>query len=156
MTKTEASLANQDVPLNDAGIGADVGFLLAKAGSLASRQARRALEPLGLRERTYSLLSLTCDYPPATQRELAVAISLDPSQLVPLIDELEGQGLVERTPDPNDRRTKLIMATELGRERRHVAEKVVRDTDITFASGFTEEEHQQLVAFLQRLVAAQA
>ncbi|RRJ88283.1 MarR family transcriptional regulator [Gulosibacter macacae] len=155
MTKIDATVEKQDARLDDVGIDADVGFLLAKAGSIASRHARNALEPLGMRVRTYSLLSITCDFPPANQRELAVAISLDPSQLVPLIDELETQGLVERTPDPNDRRTKLVVPTKLGRERRAEIEKVVRGTDITFASGFTEAEHQQLVAFLQRLVAAQ-
>ena len=43
-------------------------------------------------------------------------LGLDPSQIVALVDDLEGRGLVMRTLDPNDRRNKLIVATDDGRD----------------------------------------
>ena len=49
-----------------------------------------------------------------TQRELAEFLSLDPSQIVPLVDQLEKGGFVERHADPNDRRSKVISATSEG------------------------------------------
>ncbi len=42
-----------------------------------------------------------------------------------LIDELEGLGYVERTPDPADRRAKLVCPTERGRAQMAAADKIM-------------------------------
>ena len=96
-----------------------VGFLLARAsGSARARRQRRA-GPLGLRVRSYSVLLLACEAAEGiSQRDLAAVLGLDPSQVVLLVDDLAGAGLVERRPSPSDRRTKLVAATATGRALR--------------------------------------
>ncbi|RAK56774.1 MarR family transcriptional regulator [Phenylobacterium deserti] len=45
------------------------------------------------------------------QREVAERVGIETPTLVRILDQLEAQGLVVRTPDPDDRRAKIITAT---------------------------------------------
>jgi MarR family transcriptional regulator, organic hydroperoxide resistance regulator len=56
--------------------------------------------------------------PPISMRELAERLKSDPSNVTGLIDRLEARGLVERRPDPNDRRIKGLALTSAGARMR--------------------------------------
>src|SRR3984893_17987354 len=56
--------------------------------------------------------------PPISMRELAERLKSDPSNVTGLIDRLEARGLVERRPDPNDRRIKGLALTSAGANMR--------------------------------------
>lgn len=70
------------------------------------------------------------------------------------LDRLERAGLVQRHPDPKDRRGKLIGLTERGRQLidemigRHVA------NEQRILAPLTAAEQEQLAALLQKLIAA--
>jgi MarR family transcriptional regulator, organic hydroperoxide resistance regulator len=51
---------------------------------------------------------------PISMRELARRLGADPSNVTGLIDRLEARGLVERRPDPRDRRIKGLALTAAG------------------------------------------
>lgn len=55
---------------------------------------------------------------PVPMRELAAALACDNSNVTGIIDRLEDRGLVERRPDPADRRVKMLVVTPAGRELR--------------------------------------
>jgi DNA-binding MarR family transcriptional regulator len=59
------------------------------------------------------LLALDPDEPLA-MRALADRLHFDPSNLTSLIDKLEARGLLERRPDPIDRRVKSLVVTTAG------------------------------------------
>jgi DNA-binding MarR family transcriptional regulator len=70
---------------------------------------------------------------------------------VALVDDLESQGLVVRATDPDDRRSKVVEATELGAQRLAEARLAVATaTERTFAS-LTSEEREALAQLLQRV-----
>jgi DNA-binding MarR family transcriptional regulator len=56
--------------------------------------------------------------PPISMRELAERLKSDPSNVTGLIDRLEARGLVERRPDPKDRRIKGLALTSAGADMR--------------------------------------
>ena len=56
--------------------------------------------------------------PPISMRELAERLRSDPSNVTGLIDRLEARGLVERRPDPKDRRVKGLALTPAGARMR--------------------------------------
>jgi DNA-binding MarR family transcriptional regulator len=131
----------------------DVGFLLSRASGLVVRASNAALAGHGLRVRPYSVLLLACDAEEGmSQRELADVLGLDPSQVVLLVDELTGAGLVERRVSGTDRRTKLVTATAAGRA---VREAAARDVDGALAAqlgDLSADERAQLQELLTRLV----
>jgi DNA-binding MarR family transcriptional regulator len=65
----------------------------------------------GAQARLLSLLSLE----PLPMRKLAQRLKCEPSNVTGIVDRLESRGLVERRPDPADRRVKLAAATPEGR-----------------------------------------
>ncbi|HET8896691.1 MAG TPA: MarR family transcriptional regulator, partial [Protaetiibacter sp.] len=93
----------------------DLNFLLARANALSLAASNAALARHGLRVRSYSVLALAVDDTRPSQRDLAAFLSLDPSQVVALVDDLQGRGLVRRETDPADRRTNVVVATAEGR-----------------------------------------
>ncbi|MDQ1012980.1 DNA-binding MarR family transcriptional regulator [Streptomyces sp. V4I23] len=52
---------------------------------------------------------------PLPMRHIAEHLHAEPSNVTAIIDRLERRGLVERRPDPGDRRVKLVAATAAGR-----------------------------------------
>lgn len=50
------------------------------------------------------------------QKELAEMIFLEPPTLVPIIDRMEKDGWVQRTPDPEDRRSNRVFLTKKSKQ----------------------------------------
>jgi DNA-binding MarR family transcriptional regulator len=64
----------------------------------------------GAQARLLALLSIE----PLPMRRIAQKLKCEPSNVTGIVDRLESRGLVERRPDPADRRVKLAAATEAG------------------------------------------
>jgi DNA-binding MarR family transcriptional regulator len=65
--------------------------------------------------RGYQLPASAVQDPAANHGALAQKLGIDRTVLTYLIDDLEGVGLVERRPDPADRRSRRVVATDKGR-----------------------------------------
>ncbi len=81
-------------------------------------------EALGLsfaRVRALRLLAVE----PHTLRALAEALLADPPYVTLIVDDLEEQRLVRRTPHPGDRRAKLVQLTAAGRAAATRAEAIL-------------------------------
>lgn len=123
-------------------------FLVARARAVIVRACNEALRPLGLNVRTFSLLWLTTEARPATQRELSDFLDLDPSQVVALIDDLEAKRLVERRANPADRRARQIIATPTGRRLCVQAQGAVDAATATAFGGLTARQRDELTSLL--------
>ncbi|MFE4366906.1 MarR family winged helix-turn-helix transcriptional regulator [Streptomyces sp. NPDC056835] len=66
----------------------------------------------GAQARVLGLLSLE----PLPMRGIARKLQCEPSNVTGIVDRLEARGLVERRPDPADRRVKLAAPTQEGKE----------------------------------------
>jgi DNA-binding MarR family transcriptional regulator len=66
----------------------------------------------------YVVLTALADQPVRTQAALAQSIGADKSRIIGVLDELQERGLIERQPDPADRRVHLLALTEAGRRLR--------------------------------------
>ncbi|HEX3714567.1 MAG TPA: MarR family winged helix-turn-helix transcriptional regulator [Trebonia sp.] len=65
--------------------------------------------------RGYQVLSAAARDEPGSQAALAARLGIDRTVMTYLLDDLASAGLVERRPDPGDRRTRLVVATGHGR-----------------------------------------
>ena len=103
----------------------------------------------GAQARLLGLLSLE----PLPMRRLAQKLRCEPSNVTGIVDRLEARGLVERRPDPNDRRVKLAAATTEGRR----VACSLRDS-LRFAreplAGLSTPERESLRDLLRRMLEA--
>jgi DNA-binding MarR family transcriptional regulator len=96
---------------------AQLGELLTCTSWRLRRVARGELEPLGLTfGQARALRLLARSEAPLRMGELAVRLEVVPRSATAMVDALEATGLVERRPDPLDRRSVLVCLTDAGDE----------------------------------------
>ncbi len=68
-----------------------------------------------------------------------------------LVAHLERHGYVERVPDPEDRRAKLVRVTDRGREAYAIAREVIAEIDREWTARLGTSKMRQLRELLQEL-----
>lgn len=88
---------------------------------------------------------------PLSPTEIARRLIVTTASVTSLLDTLERRGLVERRPDPADRRRLLVAITPPAQAmvRQYVPEVVALQGAVM--SGIGEEDRQQLIAILTRI-----
>ncbi|MCX5396802.1 MarR family winged helix-turn-helix transcriptional regulator [Streptomyces sp. NBC_00102] len=103
----------------------------------------------GAQARVLGLLSLE----PMPMRRVAQKLKCEPSNVTGIVDRLEARDLVERRPDPHDRRVKLAAPTERGRTTA-VRLREALDFAREPLAGLTEAERTVLRDLLRRMIGA--
>lgn len=123
----------------------------------AARDIRQAydhcFESMDLSLSQASLIGYIRENGPMNQTQLAAALVLGRAATGSLVDQLEKRGLVQRVPDPDDRRVWVVENTAAGAE---VATEIVH-VDEQLRSrlrvGITKAERQQLAELLMKMSA---
>lgn len=127
--------------------------VLRKAARRVSMLYDRALDSTGVRLTQYALLAELDRTGPMTITELANAMVMERNGLGHNLQPLERDGLV-RMEVGRDRRSRIIVMTELGRRRLAEAKPLWRHAQKRFATAFDAEEIHALRALLTIAVAA--
>lgn len=130
----------------------DINFLAVKVAAEGTRIANRRLAEHGLRVRSYAVLALANGERPVTQRDLSEVLSLDPSQIVALVDDLERDGLVRREVDASDRRSRVVRSTDDGRTRFVAARAAIAAAEAAQLAALDTTERDTLRSLLARIV----
>lgn len=75
-----------------------------------------------------------------TQKEIAGRIGIEAPTIVPIIDRLEEEGIVERRSDPGDRRNNLIFLTAKSEEKWELIIECALALEKASHRGLSEEE----------------
>ncbi len=124
---------------------------LARASTTFSRLAGRDIEQYGLTQPQFGVLEMLGHLGPLTTGEIGKRMLVTGGCVTVILDNLEKEGLVERTRSSTDRRVVNVQLTAKGRSmfeeifRKH-ARKVAE-----LASVLTEEEQTQLSRLLKKL-----
>lgn len=102
MSSNRADLAAMMYPLSRALIAAELPILRAHDISMWG----------------YAVLNTLVEQPIHKQAALAKEIGADKTRIIPVLDELQERALIERTPDPDDRRARQLAVTDAGRALR--------------------------------------
>lgn len=102
-----------DTP-TDAPLRAFLGYGLKRAFNAIQADLNETLRPHGLRMISFSALALIGAQAPIRQSRLAELLTIEPSNLVVILDELDRAGLIAKDRAPEDRRAYEIRLTETG------------------------------------------
>jgi DNA-binding MarR family transcriptional regulator len=78
-------------------------------------------------------------------------LDIEPITLVRLLDKLEAAGLVERRPDPSDRRVRRLFLTEATGPLLEQLQELAAETRETALVGLSDAERQQLTDLLMKV-----
>jgi DNA-binding MarR family transcriptional regulator len=87
-----------------------------RAARVLARRFDEALRPFGLTNGQFSLLMSLNRPEPPPMGPVAQLLAMDRTTLTAALKPLERRGLVEISPDPADRRSRILKLTETGRE----------------------------------------
>jgi DNA-binding MarR family transcriptional regulator len=126
--------------------------------SRLARELEQRLEPTyrehGLEQGWHDVLAtLRRSGPPYRLRptEFSGALMLTSSGTTKRLDRLERAGLIERAPDPDDRRGTLISLTAKGHELIDRVTEAHLDNERRILAGLSDDDQQRLAALLRRL-----
>ncbi len=90
---------------------------------------------------------------PLSLGHLAECLACTRSNITQLVDRLEQDGLVQRTPDPTDRRSLRAAITVEGRRRYEWGVKTQAQVEREMLRGLSPKEQEQLVSLLDKFSA---
>jgi len=127
-------------------------WLINQAALPANRLVADRLAGVEMRRHHYSLLTTLADVGPASQADLSRRTMIDRSDMVAAINELAEQGMVERTPDPTDRRRNVVTITPAGRRQLRKLDRLVGSAQDELLAPLSARDRDQLVQLLTRVV----
>jgi MarR family transcriptional regulator for hemolysin len=129
------------------------GHLISLAARGFARLSEARLKPLGFGVGHLPVLVALQDGRASSQRDLAQFAKVEQPPMAQMLARMERDGLIRRTPDPDDGRSSRIVLTNTARTRMPEAVAALLQGNREALEGFTNEEATQLVALLQRLIA---
>jgi DNA-binding MarR family transcriptional regulator len=97
---------------------AELGDLLMRVARTQRRRWRDVLAPWDLSPHQARALKVVSERDGVRLSDLAEVLHIAPRSATEVADGLQERGLIERTPDPGDRRAVLLRPTEEGRRIR--------------------------------------
>jgi DNA-binding MarR family transcriptional regulator len=120
-----------------------------------ARQTVAAEQPVlaahGLSMWGYIVLSALDSSPIRTQSALAEAIGADKTRIIPTLDELQQHRYIERMPDPDDRRARLLAITEAGRALKDSVQADIQRGEEHWLGQLSANERAVFLRALDRL-----
>ena len=109
------------------------------------------LRPLDLNLTQASLVGYVAEFGATTQTRLADRLGIGRASIGSVVDRLQARGVVERHPDPDDRRVWLVDITDEGRRVAGAIAEIDEVLRAELRHGIGREERQALSWVLTRL-----
>jgi MarR family transcriptional regulator, organic hydroperoxide resistance regulator len=87
-----------------------------------------------------------------SQLALGHALGVDKTTMTALLDKLERSGLVVRTPDPHDRRARIPVPTEAGRELQAKLYQRLKSVEEHVLGPLSDSERDVLRSLLRKII----
>jgi MarR family transcriptional regulator, transcriptional regulator for hemolysin len=129
------------------------GHLISLAARGFTRLSEARLKPLGFGVGHLPVLVALRDGRASTQRDLARFAKIEQPPMAQMLARMERDGLIARTPDPDDGRSSRITLTKVAEARLPEAIAVLLKGNREALRGFSDEESGLLIALLTRLIA---
>jgi DNA-binding MarR family transcriptional regulator len=134
----------------------DLGWALGVVFRSYVKAATAAFADVPGGPRGYQVLAAATRGEPGSQLELARHLGVDRTVMTYLLDDLERAGLIERHPDPADRRARRIAATARGRDLLEDLDRRLRAAEDKVLTGLGAGDDRRVFRDLLRRLATHA
>ena len=131
----------------------DLMFLLHDVARLLRVDADKRARQHGMTRAQWAILIWLKRQPGISQKELSEILEVEPISVARLIDRLEARGMVERRPDPRDRRIWRLHLLEPARDVLHEIDDHRADMTRIVTAGIDEESVENMIEALVRMKA---
>ncbi|KAB8123620.1 MarR family transcriptional regulator [Komagataeibacter medellinensis] len=110
------------------------------------------LRHLGFATAQLPVLTALKDGTELSQKELAKWAKVEQPTMAQMLSRMERDGLVQRVPDPEDKRSSLISLTDATLEKLPEGRAILRQGNSEMTRGLTEDEIETLVSLLRHVL----
>lgn len=128
-----------------------VGYNARRASLAIIEVFLRHMAVYALRPVDFSVLSLVAHNPGITSRQLCMTLSIQPPNLVSLVNTLEKRELITRHPHPHDGRAMGLHLTAAGKKMMQKAEQTAAQLEESATARLSEAERKTLIRLLKKL-----
>ena len=130
------------------------GYHFAKLHRLMAALCKQDLKDLGFQPSQIPFIVelLHCNGP-VTQDELSTVLVIDKAATARALDQLERNGFVHRKVNPDNRRQKLVTATDKARAVEDALYGILQATSDVFTRNFSQKDIDQMLKFLNQMIA---
>ncbi|GAB3441780.1 MarR family winged helix-turn-helix transcriptional regulator [Actinophytocola sediminis] len=129
----------------------DLGASFARLARAMIEAETPILNAHGVEMWDYVVLSALESGAAPTQSELATTVYRDKTRLIPILDRLEARGLLTRTPDPTDRRNRVVALTDDGRAVLNTCGADIRAMEADFLTSVPTARRHTFIEVLDQL-----
>lgn len=133
---------------------ASIGYLVHWGGRLLRRLADRRLKPLGLSSAHLPVINALADAQPLSQKALAEIAAIEQPTMAAMLARMERDRIVERRPDPNDKRSSLFSLTPATRKKIPALRRAVEQVNDDALRGLPADQRRQFRAQLEIMIRA--
>jgi DNA-binding MarR family transcriptional regulator len=126
-------------------------WLLSRANARAQAILAAEFAAAGIRGYHYRLLAALAQYGSLSQADLGRRTGIDRKDVAIAVAELEADGLVVRTPDPDDARRKVVDLSRRGDSRLRRLDAVLQSVQTEVLAPLDHEEQQIVIRLLAKL-----
>ena len=127
------------------------GHHINRIARLNTRWLEPKLEKLGLAVAQVPVFGAIKTFGPVSQKELARMLYVEQPTMAQLLARMERESLIERRPDPRDRRSSLIALTPKALKKAAPARALLLEGRRVSLKGFSSSEVATLNGLLQRV-----
>jgi MarR family transcriptional regulator, transcriptional regulator for hemolysin len=125
--------------------------LINMASRSLARLGERRVKPFGFSIGQLPVVYLLRDGGAMPQKDLARLAKIEQPSMAQMLSRMERDGLIRRTPDPDDGRSQLISLTEAALQKLPDARQALHEGSERALAGFSDDEIETLLALMRRL-----
>jgi DNA-binding MarR family transcriptional regulator len=132
-------------------LGTLIGYRIRRAAGRMMADLRATLAPYGMRPVLFAIMELIHSEPGIIQMSVGTELGIQRANLVPLINDLESRGLIERRVAPHDRRAMALSLTRAGEELHEQLTRLILEHERRTVGDLTVEERTLLLDLLDQV-----
>ncbi|MFF0739425.1 MarR family winged helix-turn-helix transcriptional regulator [Streptomyces sp. NPDC004111] len=131
----------------------DLAAMVVPLGRALMAAEQPVLDAHGLTMWAYTVLLRldATESPVRTQAALAESVRADKTRIIPVLDDLEARGLLDRRPDPGDRRVRLLSLTPEGRRLREIVQSAIQESEESLLARLPAKDREGFLRGLRLL-----
>ena len=128
-----------------------INFILTNTQNAVGNYFKHRLAEYDLTPGQYNMLRILHSSEAMTPSQLAVEMHLDTSSITGMLGRLEAKGLIERTYNPDDRRSVSVSLNESAKVLWNRLDSVIEDANRVVQAGISPAEYAALADQLRKI-----
>ncbi len=131
-----------------------IGHMMNRAARLLRRLADQRLEPLGLSSGHLPVLTALMEHDSMSQKALTESADIEQPTMAATLARMERDGIIERRPDPHDKRSVRFSLVPAVRDKAAAIKAVIESMNVEALASLPRGDQGKIPEMLRKMILA--